>query len=104
MKDPTAVVADLKKVRNEAQVYVILSRAQKLSQIFLIGKLWEDKWKTSESALSELRSSEATAINRPQVEDIEVKIISLNILSLQKHFCEVQKPQLSTVLHLKLTI
>ena len=91
MENPTAVVADLKKVRCEAQVYVILSRAQRLTQIFLIGKLWEEKWKTSESALRELRSSEATALNRPQIEVNTLKIISLNILSLQKHFCEVQK-------------
>ena len=71
MKFPTAVVADLKKCGHDAQVYVILSRAQKLTQIFLIDNLYEEKWKTSDSSMGELIRSEASALNGQRICDEE---------------------------------
>ena len=56
IKQPTAVVVDLKYARNEAQVYVMLSRAQSLSQIYIIDKLHEEKWHASRSGLKEYNS------------------------------------------------
>ena len=91
MKFPTAVVADLKKCGHDAQVYVILSRAQKLSQIFLIDKLYEEKWKVSDSSMGELIRSEASSLNRRRIAEEDFKILSLNIQSLQKHYPEVVK-------------
>ena len=91
MKYPTAVVADLKKCGKEAMAYVIFSRVQKLSQIFLIDKLYEEKWNTSDSSMGELVTSEASALNRPRIAEEDFMILSLNILSLQKHYPEVVK-------------
>lgn len=92
MKHPTAVVADLKNCQNEAQVYVILSRAQRLSQIFIIGQLHEKKWYASKSALAELQRCETKAYqSRLRTFESCLDIISLNVLSLQKHFIDVQK-------------
>ena len=91
MKSPTAVVADLKKCGKEAMAYVIFSRVQKLSQIYLIDKLYEEKWKTSDSSMGELITSEASSLNRPRIPEEDFKILSLNILSLQKHYPEVVK-------------
>jgi len=85
-------VADLKNCKNEAQVYVILSRAQRLSQIFIIGKLHEKKWYAAKSALDELQRCETKAYqSRLRSYESCLDIISLNVLSLQKHFIDVQK-------------
>ena len=53
---------DIKKVRSDGQVYVMLSRAQ-LEQLFILGELHVSKWKASPSALQELRRLEKNALN-----------------------------------------
>ena len=40
VRDPTAVVVDLKHCRDPGQVYVTISRAQKLSQLFILNNLY----------------------------------------------------------------
>ena len=54
---------DLKHCRDPGQVYVTLSRAQKLTQLFILDNLYTDNWKTSADALLELNNSEKEALN-----------------------------------------
>ena len=81
------MVVNLKFARNEAQVYVMLSRAQNIRQIYIIDKLYEEKWKASRSGLTEFQSGLENAINIQQAKEIkDFEIVSLNILSLRKHY------------------
>lgn len=92
IKQPTAVVVDLRYARNEAQVYVMLSRAQSLTQIYIIDKLYEEKWRASRSGLKEFDSGLENAINiEKQDENKQFEILSLNILSLRKHIQDLQR-------------
>ena len=78
IKAPTAVVVDFKKFREPAQAYVSLSRAQRLSQIFILDQLYHSKWKVSQSALNELANCEEKAINFTCPKEVgEVLIVSL---------------------------
>ena len=68
-------------------MYVMLSRAQNLNQIYIIGKLYEEKWKASRSGLSEFQSGLENAINIQKPKEIkDFEIVSLNILLLRKHY------------------
>ena len=92
IKQPTAVVVDLRYARNEAQVYVMLSRAQSLSQIYIIDKLFEEKWRASRSGLKEYNEGLENAINVDSKDKRDqFQIISLNILSLRKHFVDLER-------------
>ena len=92
IKQPTAVVVDLKFARNEAQVYVMLSRAQSLSQIYIIEKLHEEKWHASGSGLREYNSGLKNAINIDNEEEKKhFEIVSVNIRSLRKHLSELRR-------------
>ena len=80
------MVVDLRFARNEAQVYVMLSRAQSLSQIYIIEKLFEEKWRASASGLREYSSGLENAINIDHEGDKKCfEIVSMNVLSLRKH-------------------
>ena len=86
------MVVDLKYAKQPSQVYVMLSRAQTLSQIYIIDKLFEDNWRVSESAVRELQSSETNAVNVENYED-KLMILSLNTSSLRQHFDDVLRLQ-----------
>ena len=74
-------------------VYVMLSRAQTLEQIVILDALYTDQvgWKPHESALEELETSEKEALNVGNIENIELKIMSLNALSLPSNFIEISR-------------
>ena len=92
MKHPTAIVVDFKKCRYPAQTYVMLSRAERLSQVFILDNLYLEKWTVSESALNELKDTEANAMNICSQKVLgEVVIVSLNIFSLLTKFHEVKQ-------------
>ena len=96
IKQPTAVVVDLRYARNEAQVYVMLSRAQSLSQIYIIDKLFEEKWRASRSGLKEYNEGLVDAINVDHEEGKKpFEIVSLNISSLKKHFIDLERRYLN---------
>ena len=81
---------DLKYARNEAQVYVSLSRAQNLNQIYIIDKLYEENWKASKSGLAEFKSGLENAINvEHNSEKKYFEIVSMNVLSLRKHYVDL---------------
>ena len=72
-------------------MYVMLSRAQSLTQIYIIDKLYEEKWRASHSGLKEFNSGLENAINvYKQDENKQFEVLSLNILSLRKHIQDLQ--------------
>ena len=87
IKKPIPVVVDLNRARNEAQVYVMLSRAQELDQIIILDKLYENIWKVSHKALTEVQRLSSKALNAIKEKKTNViNILSFNILSLRKHY------------------
>ena len=79
---------DVKNVKNDAQVYVMASRAQKLEQLFIIEDLHLHKWKASDSALKELSRLTTASMNQTGIGTF--KIACLNVRSLQKHFEDIK--------------
>ena len=88
IKPPQGVVMDVKNVKNDAQVYVMASRAQKLEQLFIIEDLHLHKWKASDSALMELSRLTTASMNHAGIGTF--KIACLNVRSLQKHFEDIK--------------
>ena len=87
------MVVDFRGARQPAMVYVMLSRAQTLDQIVILDGLYTDQvgWRPHQSALEELETSEKNAINVGKKENIELKILSLNALSLANNFIEISR-------------
>ena len=92
-KDPTPVVMDFKSSRETSMCYVMLSRVQKLKQVYIIDELQEQcrGWRVDQSALEELDQSLKEAINTQPEEDYEIEIMCLNVRSLRKHFKEINR-------------
>ena len=89
IKKPNYLIVDLRRVREAAQAYVILSRVQSLTQLFIIEDVCIDKVYASSVALEELARMNNVALNlRQREKDI---IISGNIRSLKKNFVNLSK-------------
>ena len=86
IKKPNFLVADLRKVREAAQAYVVLSRVQSLDQLFLIGDACIDKIYPSIIAMKELDRMNAIAFNLQ--DNPQNIIVSCNVRSLDKNFAE----------------
>ena len=87
------MVVDFRGARQPAMVYVMLSRAQTLDQIVILDALYTDQvgWRPHQSALEELETSENNAINVGKKKNIELKLMSLNALSLANNFIEISR-------------
>ena len=84
VKKPNYLVVDLRTVREAAQAYVILSRVQALSQLFILVAVSAHKIKASGDAMIELeRMKEVSLGYRP---DRNNSLLSCNIRSIQKNF------------------
>ena len=87
---PDSLILDLRRVREPAQAYVMLSRVQALKQLFIVETVPENKIYPSPLAVAELERLSSVSIN-----DMEMKfrdstlITSLNIRSLPKHFIDL---------------
>ena len=88
IKPPQSIVMDIQNVKNDSQVYVMISRAQKLDQLFILDDLYLRKWKTSPSAFQELKRLEETALNTDGIGTFDVAC--LNVRSLRKHFEDIK--------------
>ena len=92
--NPTAVVVDFRGANRAAMIYVMLSRAQTIEQIFIMDSLRKDMkgWRPDPSALEEMESTRIKAINTlPNSEVDELKILCLNVYSMKKHFDDVAR-------------
>ena len=88
-KPPQSVVVDLKNARNEAQVYVMLSRAQNLEQLFILDNLYVKNWKASVEAEGQLEKLKSRALNNQEV-NTGFRIASLNTHSLREHIDDIK--------------
>lgn len=84
---PNALAADFRTVFEPAQSYVMLSRVQTLSQLFIIDSLPSSKFYASSKALAELKRLQKVSVNMnpPSWEllhDWSLKVVSLNCHSL----------------------
>ena len=91
VKEPQSLVVDLVTWLRPAMAYVMLSRIQTLTQLYIIGSIPEEKIKPFQSALEELDRMNRVAINNPDNEDKRFKILSLNTYSLRKHIDDIQR-------------
>ena len=72
-------------------IYVMLSRVQCLSQLFILEVLPEDKIKSFTEALEELKRMEELDISKPDEYDSScLKIVSLNTRSLNAHIDDIK--------------
>ena len=75
-------------------VYVMLSRAQTIEQVHILDSLYKEVsgWRPDSSALEELESSKLKAVNTGKEAEVDiVKVLSLNVHSLRKHFDDVAR-------------
>ena len=88
VKKPNNLVVDLKSVRENAQAYVILSRVQALTQLYILDSLCPHKITACSKAITELERMERIAINSNDLS--RNLILSCNIRSFNKNFCDLQ--------------
>ena len=92
---PKKTAMDFRTVFQAAQSYVMLSRVQSLSQLYIIGSLPEGKFYASKEALTELERLNSVSINRnpplwEQELDWSLKIGVLNCHSLADKILDLQ--------------
>ena len=92
---PMKVVLDIESVFEDAQAHVMLSRVQRIEQIYIVGKLNENKIRTSQLALSELKRLENISMNKnpsPWHEKSKktIKVMSLNCAGLKSHYKDIE--------------
>ena len=90
VKAPQALIVDLVTWIRPAMAYVMLSRIQTLSQLFIVGSVPEKNIKPWPAALEELERMNYVAINDPDNQDKRYKITSLNTCSLRKHISDIK--------------
>ena len=86
---PDCLIVDLRRVREPAQAYVMLSRVQAISQLFIIENVSENKIYPSTLALAEVERLSSVSINSTEMQQDCTLITSLNIHSLPKHFSDL---------------
>ena len=84
------MVIDLVTWLKPAMAYVMLSRVQSLSQLYIVGSLPEEKIKPWPSALEELERMNSIAVNNPDNMDNRFRITSLNTSSLRSHIEDIK--------------
>ena len=87
IRKPNTLAVDFRTVFEAAQSYVMLSRVETLSQLFIIDSLPVNKFYASHKALSELERLDKVSVNKnppfwEQSHDWSLKIVSLNCHSL----------------------
>ena len=89
VKKPNYLVVDLRKVREAAQAYVILSRVQALCQLFILEEVCAHTIRANDRAMEELDRMKSIALNLKQ--DSRPSFISCNIRSTSKNFHDFSK-------------
>lgn len=90
---------DLRTVFDDAMAYVMLSRVQAKNQLYIVGSLPEDKFRTSFKCLEELERLLSISVNRnppkweQQKNDI-IKIAVLNCSSLQDKIDHIREDKI----------
>ena len=92
IKKPCEVILDLESVRESAQGYVMLSRVEDLTQLYIDGNIFEEKLTHNEDAKTEMdnlfKSSLKSFVN---VNRSEITLSTINIRSLHSNFNNLLK-------------
>ena len=101
---PNKVALDLRTVFDDAMTYVMLSRVEDLLQLFIIGSVPEEKFRTSSKCLTELERLENKSINKnpPTFEQTFqscVKISVLNCHSLLDKILDIKSDKMLAFSH-----
>ena len=88
---PQKVVIDLRSVFEAAQAYVMASRVQELSQLYILEELPKEKIYPSQAALEEIKRLLSASVNRNPTsweakDDSRKKICFLNCRSIKNKF------------------
>ena len=96
IKKPNMLIADLSRVFEAAQAYVILSRIQDLNQLVLLGDVFSEKIYPSSQAIAELENMRRrTYVSAKTHTENRLKLVSLNIRSIRSHFADLfSEPQI----------
>ena len=86
VRKPSCLVVDLVTWLQPAMAYVMLSRIQCLDQLFIIDSVPENKIKPWQEAINELERLNSISLNRRETDNNSLKVTSLNVSSLNKHF------------------
>ena len=92
---PSKVVLDLNSIFEDAQAHVMLSRAQRLKQMYILKNLDESKIRTSKIALNELLRLKSISVNEnpttwyAPLKCNMIKVASLNCAGLKSHFKDI---------------
>ena len=92
IKKPNYLVVDLRKVKEAAQAYVILSRVQSIDQLFIIGDACCEKIFASPTAMREVLRMTEVALNIKS--SIKNVMISCNIRLLSNNFSKLCRSSL----------
>ena len=92
---PMKVAYDINSCFEEAQGYVMLSRVQKLDQVYILNKFNPKKLYPSQKALQELERMNKVSINEnpgpwSKNDENSVKVVSMNCAGLRAHFDDVK--------------
>ena len=85
IKKPECLVVDLRGRLEPAMAYIMLSRVQELTQLYILGFVPEQNIKAHPLALQELKRMQDVAINNT-LKEKKPKIFSVNAYSLKGHY------------------
>ena len=90
-----SVVLDLNSIFEDAQAHVMLSRVQRLQQVYLLKSLNESKIRTSNIGLKELERLEEISINRNPTSwhkptENTIKVATMNCAGINAHFSDIE--------------
>ena len=93
---PQKVVIDLRSVFEAAQAYVMASRVQELSQLYILEELPKEKIYPSQAALEEIKRLLSASVNRNPTsweakDDSRTRISFLNCRSIKNKFEDVRE-------------
>ena len=84
---PNMLIADLSKVKQPAQAYVMLSRIQELKQLIMIDGVHQDRIYPSLQAMDELEKMNVRSQNNKNIiTSCNMKLVSVDIRTMRKHF------------------
>lgn len=91
-KKPAKLIVNLQRVFEPAQAYVMMSRVENIEQLIIINDVCPKKIYANDDAVKELeRLNDAGTDCDNEVEAANLRIMSLNIRSLPKHFVDLIK-------------
>ena len=96
---PNKLAADLRTVFDDAMAYVMLSRVQAKKQLFIVGSLPVNKFKTSNKCLEELKRLSSKSVNKnpskwEQHQSEGLKVFVLNCHSLQDKILDIKSDEM----------